>query len=139
MRKEAELLTLIYADDTVQHRDHVFPAGSIAVQAMNIPRESLEEALPLCRRVAAVNTMLHTGVADKTAMNSARLAAHSLLKLIANYEPFTFLGAPELNQRLDQAFTVDAFKKIRAFSNVVLSERMDETAKGPGPDNGQLL
>ena len=73
--------------------------------------------------------MLHTGVADKTAMNSARLAAHPLLKLIANYEPFTFLGAPELDQRLDQAFTVDAFKKIRAFSNIVLSEKMNETAK----------
>ena len=129
MRKEAELLTLIYADDTVQYRDHVYPAGFIAVQAMNIPRESLEEALPLCRRVASVNTMLHTGVADKTAMNSARLAAHPLLKLIAKYEPFTFLSAPELAQRLDQAFTVDAFKKIRAFSNIVLSEKMNETAK----------
>ena len=129
MKKEAELLTLIYADDTVQYRDHVLPAGSIAVQAMNIPRESLEEALPLCRRVASVNTMLHTGVADKTAMDSARMAAHPLLKLIAKYEPFTFLSAPELDQRLDQAFTVDAFKKIRAFSNIVLSEKMNETAK----------
>lgn len=129
MRKETELLTLIYADDTVQYRDHVSPAGSIAVQAMNIPRESLEEALPLCKRVASVNAMLHTGVADKTAMNSARMAAHPLLKLIAKYEPFTYLNAPELDQRLDQAFTVDAFKKIRAFSNTVLSEKMNETAK----------
>jgi len=130
MRKEAELLTLIYADDTVQYRDHIYPAGSIAVQAMNIPKGSLEQALPLCKRVASVNTMLHTGVADQTAMNSARLAAHPLLKLIAKYEPFTFLSASELDRRLDQAFTVDAFKKIQAFSQIVLNEKMNETAKG---------
>ena len=128
-RKDAELLTLIYADNTVQYRDHVSPAGSIAVQAMTIPRESLEDALPLCKRVASVNTMLHTGVTDKTAMNSARMAAHPLLKLIAKYEPFTFLSAPELDQRLDQAFTVDAFKKIRAFGSLLANEKMNETAK----------
>ena len=129
MKKEAEMLTLIYADDTVRYREQAFPAGSIAVQAMNIPKESLEEALPLCQRVSSVNTMLHTGIADKTAMNSARLAAHPLLKLIAKHPPFTFLGAPELDQRLDQAFTVEAFKKIQAFGNTVLNGQMDEAAK----------
>ena len=62
-------------------------------------------------------------------MYSARLAAHPLLKLIVKYEPFTFLSAPELDQRLDRAFTMDAFKKIRAFSSMLLSEKMNETAK----------
>ena len=129
LEKESGMLTLIFADDTVQYRDKILPTGSIACMAMNIPRESLEEALPLCRRVASVNTMFQTRVADKTAMNSARQAAHPLLKLIAKYEPFTFLALPELDQRLDQAFTVEAFKKIQAFTKIVLNERMTEEAK----------
>ena len=128
-KKEAEITTLIYADDTVEYMGSVFPAGAIACMALNIPKESLAEALPLCKRVAAVNTMFHTGVVDKTAMSSAGLAAHPLLKLIAKHEPFTFFDAPEMDQRLDQAFTVDAFKKIRAFSNIVQNEKMNEEVK----------
>ena len=128
-KKEAEITTLIYADDTVEYMDSILPAGAIACMALNIPKESLEEALPLCKRVAAVNTMFHTGVVDKTAMSSAGLAAHPLLKLIAKHEPFTFFDVPEMDQRLDQAFTVDAFKKIRAFSNIVQNEKMNEEVK----------
>ena len=128
-KKEAEITTLIYADDTVEYMGSVLPAGAIACTALNIPKESLAEALPLCKRVASVNTMFHTGVLDKTAMSSAREAAHPLLKLIAKHEPFTFLGVPELDLRLDRAFTADAFKKIRAFSNIVQNEKIDEEAK----------
>ena len=129
IKTEAEITTLIYADDTVQYRERILPAGAIACMALNIPKESLAEALPLCKRVASVNTMFHTGVVDKTAMSSAREAAHPLLKLIARHEPFTFFGMPELDQRLDRAFTVDAFKKIRAFNHLVQNEKMNEEAK----------
>lgn len=60
LEKESALLTLIFADDTVQYRDRILPTGSIACMAMNIPKEALEKSLPLCQRIAAVNTMLHT-------------------------------------------------------------------------------
>ena len=57
------------------------------------------------------------------------MAAHSLLKLMALHEPFTYLDNPKLDQRLDQAFTVDAFKKIRAFNSAVQNGMMDEEAE----------
>ena len=135
--KESGMLTLIFADDTVQYRDRILPTGSIACMAMSISKKMLEESLPLCQRIAAVNTMLHTGTADKTAMKSACLAAHSLLKLIAQHEPFTFFGIPKLDHRLDRVFTVDAFKKIRAFNSAVQNGMMDEEAEkkfGPTKD-----
>ena len=47
--KEAEITTLIYADDTVEYMDSILPAGAIACMALNIPKESLAEALPLCK------------------------------------------------------------------------------------------
>ena len=114
LEKESAMLTLTFADDTVQYRDRILPTGSIACMAMNIPKETLEESLPLCQRIAAVNTMLHTGTADKTAMKSACMAAHDLLKRMAQHEPFTFLDNPNLDQRLDQVFSVEACKKIPA-------------------------
>ena len=129
LEKESALLTLIFADNTVQYRDRILPTGSIACMAMNIPKEALEKSLPLCQRIAAVNTMLRTGIADKTAMSSACMAAHSLLKLMAQYEPFTFLDNPKLDERLDRLFTVDAFKKIRAFNSAVQNGMMDEEAE----------
>ena len=86
--KESGMHTLIFARDTVRYRDKILPAGTVACTAMNIPRESLTAALPLCRRIAPVNTMLRTGNADKAVMSSACSAAHFLLKLIAQNEPF---------------------------------------------------
>jgi len=71
LEKESGMLTLIFAGDTVQYRDRILPAGTVACSAMNIPKESLEEALPLCKKIAPVNTMLRTGNADKAVMNSA--------------------------------------------------------------------
>lgn len=103
------MFTLIFADDTVQYRKNIWPAGSVACMVMNTSKETLDAALPLCKRIATVNTMLRTGVADQASMNSARMAAHALLQLISKQEPFTFLGTKELDQRLDQVFTVDAF------------------------------
>ena len=129
LEKESALLTLIFADDTVQYRDRILPTGSIACMAMNIPKEALEKSLALCQRIAAVNTMLRTGIADKTVMNFACMAAHSLLKLMAQHEPFTFLNNPKLDERLDRVFTVDAFKKIRAFNSAVQNGMMDEEAE----------
>ena len=46
LEKESAMLTLIFADDTVQYRDKILPTGSIACMAMNIPKDSLDEALP---------------------------------------------------------------------------------------------
>ena len=106
---------------------------------MNISKEVLEKSLPMCQRIAAVNTMLRTGITDKTAMKSACLAAHDLLKLMAQHEPFTFLDNPKLDQRLDQVFSVEAFKKIRAFNSAVQNGRMDEEAgKRYGPTKDLL-
>ena len=137
LEKEAAMLTLIFADDTVQYRDRILPTGSVACQAMNIPKEALEASLPYCQRIAAVNTTLRTGVADKSAMGSARLAAHELLKQITRHEPFTFLDNTKLDQRLDQVFTVEALKKIWAFNSAVQNGQMDEKAEkkyGPTKD-----
>lgn len=137
LEKESAMLTLIFAEDAVQYRDRILPTGSIACMALNTPQSALEEALPLCRRIAPINTMLRTGIMDKNAMNSARMAAHTLLKLISQYEPFTFFATPQLDHRLDEVFTVEAFKKIRSFNNAVLNGQMDEAAEkkyGPTRD-----
>ena len=63
--------------DTVTYQGETLPTGFIACMAMNIGKETVDAALPLCQRIAPVNTMLRTGIADKAAMNSARTAAAS--------------------------------------------------------------
>ena len=129
LEKETAMLMLIFADDTAQYRDRVLPTGSIACMAMNTPREALEESLPLCRRIASVNAMLRTLSGDKTAMSSACMAAHNLLKLISKYEPFTFLNNPKLDQRLDEVFSMEAFKKYGAYNNAVVNGQMNQEAE----------
>lgn len=128
-QKGSGMLSLTFIDDTVTYRGETRPTGSVACMAMNISKETVDAALPLCQRIAPVNTMLRTGVADKAAMNSARLAAHVLLRLIAQHEPFTFFTHPELERRLDQVFTMDAFKKIHAYQSTVLAGTLDDAAQ----------
>ena len=79
------MLSLTFMGDTVTYRGETLPTGSIACMAMNISKETVNAALPQCQRIAPVNTMLRTGVADKASMNSVRLAAHVLLRLIAQH------------------------------------------------------
>lgn len=128
-QKGSGMLSLTFIDDTVTYRGETRPTGSVACMAMNISKETVDAALPLCQRIAPVNTMLRTGVADKAAMNSARLAAHVLLRLIAQHEPFTFFTHPELERRLDQVFIMDAFKKIHAYQSTVLAGTLDDAAQ----------
>lgn len=128
-QKGSGMLSLTFIDDTVTYRGETRPTGSVACMAMNISKETVDAALPLCQRIAPVNTMLRTGVTDKAAMNSARLAAHVLLRLIAQHEPFTFFTHPELERRLDQVFIMDAFKKIHAYQSTVLAGTLDDAAQ----------
>lgn len=123
------MLSLTFMGDTVTYRGETMPTGSIACMAMNISKETVNAALPQCQRIAPVNAMLRTGVADKASMNSARLAAHVLLRLIAQHEPFTFFTHPELDRRLDQVFTMEAFKKIHAYTSAMLAGTLDDAAQ----------
>lgn len=125
-RKGSGMLSLTFMGDTVTYRGETLPTGSISCMAMNIGKETVDAALPLCQRIAQVNTMLRTGVADKASMNSARLAVHVLLRLIAQHEPFTFFNHSELDRRLDQVFTMEAFKKIHAYNSAVLAGALDD-------------
>lgn len=129
LKKESGMLTLIFADDTVQYREKIHPAGSIACMAMNTSKETLDASLPLCKRIAKVNTMISTEVVNQADMNDARLAAHALLKLISQREPFIFLGMAEWGKRLDRAFTADAFKGILLFGVAMLNGQMNEEVK----------
>ena len=58
LEKESGMLTLIFADDTVQYRDRILPTGSIACMAMNIPKEMLEECtVSICKN--AINMVYY--------------------------------------------------------------------------------
>ena len=127
--KDLGMLTLIFADDTVQYRDRILPTGSIACMALNIPKEDVDAALPLCQDIAPVNTMLRTGITDKTKMSSARMAAHTLLELMARYEPFTYFSKLELDQWLDDIFSEDAIEMIQSAIFAVLNGQIDEEAQ----------
>lgn len=57
-QKGSGMLSLTFIDDTVTYRGETRPTGSVACMAMNISKETVDAALPLCQRIAPVNTML---------------------------------------------------------------------------------
>ena len=57
-QKGSGMLSLTFIDDTVTYRGETRPTGSVACMAMNISKETVDAALPLCQRIAPVNTCL---------------------------------------------------------------------------------
>ena len=109
------MLSLIVADDTVQYDGKDMPSGTMACAALNTEQETLDAAMPLCQRITRVNILLRTGNADRAVLASAGMTAHELLPLIGRCEPFAYLTHPELTERLDRIFSMDAFRKVNGY------------------------
>lgn len=136
LNKNSAMLTMIYADDTVQYRDAVMPAGTVACLALNIRKEDLEAAQPLCNQLAQIEASMALlfCFADEAMMDNARKAAHSLLRIISRYEPFGFLGSTELDQRLDLIYSTEAVNNLQEYRNALLQRQIDDEAiKKYGP------
>ena len=136
LNKNSAMLTLIYAGDTVQYRDTVMPAGAVACMALNIKKEDLDAAEPLCNQIAQVEASMSLlfCVVDEATMNNARIAAHSLLRIISRYEPFGFLGSTELDQRLNLIYSMEAASNLQEYRNALLQGQIDDKAiKKYGP------
>lgn len=123
-----QIQTLIFGDKTVTYVGKTYPTGSIACQALAIPDEVLTALLPLCCKIAPVNTLIKTQATDKGVLLAAGKAAHALFQLMGQYEPFTFMAQPEIHDRLDQVFTVDACKKIVPYYRKFSAQQIDDAA-----------
>lgn len=127
--KVVEILMLAFADSTVSYAGKVYPTGAVACMTMNMGSKIVEEMLPLCRKIAPLNTLIRTGGADKVTMIKAGEAAKELLRMLSDYEPFAWMKDPDVNVALDQAFSMEAYKKIHAYYNVLLSGGLDDEAR----------
>ena len=135
LTKHSTMLDLIYADDTVQYSGKVMPAGSVACMALNISKEDLAAAKPLCQQIAPAEVTLLFPFVDEKDMESARIAAHSLVKIISRYELFSFFDVPNIDQWLDQVFSMKTVSRIPEFSKILSSGQMDDqTAEKYGPE-----
>ena len=135
LTKHSTMLDLIYADDTVQYSGKVMPAGSVACMALNISKEDLAAAKPLCQQIAPAEVTLLFPFVDEKDMESARIAAHSIVRIISRYELFSFFDVPNIDQWLDQVFSMKTASRIPEFSKILSSGQMDDqTAEKYGPE-----
>ena len=135
LTKHSTMLDLIYADDTVQYSGKVMPAGSVACMALNISKEDLAAAKPLCQQIAPAEVTLLFPFVDEKDMESARIAAHSLVRIISRYELFSFFDVPNIDQWLDQVFSMKTVSRIPEFSKILSSGQMDDQkAEKYGPE-----
>ena len=129
LKHKGNLLELVFGEDTVTYHGRSWPSGAIAGMVMNITDEALTEMDPLCDRFAQLDVMLRTNSADKAALQSARNAAHTLIPLIAQWEPFTYLSESVYIDCIDPIFSLDAYKKMKAYYSALTNGKMNEENK----------
>ena len=129
MQESRNILTMVFGENTVSYLGRTYPTGMIACQALSIGNDVLDAILPLCRKIAPVNTLIQTQTAEKSILLAAGKAAHELFAVIGKYEPFTFMVESDSIGRLDQVFTVDACKKISAYYRTVNAGKLDEPTR----------
>jgi len=55
-----QVLTMTFGSDSVTYLGMTRPTGMIACKAMKIEEKTLDAILPLCQRIAPVNTLIKT-------------------------------------------------------------------------------
>ena len=85
VQESRNILTMVFGEDTVSYLGCTYPTGMIACQALSIGNDVLDAILPLCRKIAPVNTLIQTQTAEKCILLSAGKAAHELFAVLGKF------------------------------------------------------
>lgn len=105
MKSKQDILAVYFGPDTVTYNNHVFPTGTLACQALNIPREDVERLLALSPPLNALAQGLQAELCPPELLEPAKISAHEIGRIMTNHSPFCNLDADLLHLGIDEMFT----------------------------------
>ena len=85
--EDSAVLTLDFWGKEVIYNGQVFPVGTMACDALNIPTEVVRHMEKLCEKLNGFMRTFDSGKGDPALLPEAKFSAMKLLELMAKYPP----------------------------------------------------
>lgn len=104
MTPELSPLTLDFRADQVIYNARSMPTGTIACQALNIPRERIPQILEYAPPLTAMVNDLNKSVCSQELLEPAKASIHKILSLMQDQPPFCYVDVEIIHQTIDAIF-----------------------------------
>ena len=111
-----ELMTLDFWQDTVIYEDKTFPVGTLACDALNVPVNTIAKINEQCEKINLLLGILNAGQDASALCPIAKEAALTMLDILSQTPPFSYMNISKHRERIEKAFTVDNALKYVEFA-----------------------
>ena len=111
-----ELMTLDFWQDTVMYEEKTLPVGALACDALNVPADTIAKMNEQCEKINLLLGILNAGQDASALCPIAREAALTMLDILSQTPPFSYMNISKHRERIEKVFTVDNALKYVEFA-----------------------
>ena len=111
-----ELMTLDFWQDTVIYEGKTFPVGTLACDALNVPADTITKMNEQCEKINLLLGILNAGQDASALCPIAKEAALTMLDILSQTPPFSYMNISKHRERIEKVFTVDNALKYVEFA-----------------------
>ena len=130
--EDSAVLTLDFWDKEAIYNGQVYPVGTLACDALNIPGEVVSHMEKLCEKLNGFMKTFDSGKGDPALLPEAKFSAMKLLELMAKYKPFSYINMAAFRDLVKRCFSPNAVKSANA---LIQAQKKQQALR---PDCGQI-
>ena len=111
-----ELMTLDFWQDTVMYEEKTLPVGALACDALNVPADTIAKMNEQCEKINLLLGILNAGQDASALCPIAKEAALTMLDILSQTPPFSYMNISKHRERIEKVFTVDNALKYVEFA-----------------------
>ena len=111
-----ELMTLDFWQDTVIYEGKIFPIGTLACDALNVPADTIAKMNEQCEKINLLLGMLNAGQDASALFPMAKEAVLTMVDILSETPPFSNMNIPKHRERIEKVFTADNALKYMEFA-----------------------
>ena len=111
-----ELMTLDFWQDTVIYEGKTLPVGALACDALNVPADTITRMNEQCEKINLLLGILNAGQDASALCPIATEAALTMLDILSQTPPFSYMNISKHRERIEKVFTVDNALKYVEFA-----------------------
>ena len=111
-----ELMTLDFWQDTVIYEGKILPVGTLACDALNVPADTIAKMNEQCEKINLLLGILNAGQDASALCPIAKEAALTMLDILSQTPPFSYMNISKHRERIEKVFTVDNALKYVEFA-----------------------
>ena len=111
-----ELMTLDFWQDTVMYEEKTLPVGALACDALNVPADTIAKMNEQCEKINLLLGILNARQDASALCPIAKEAALTILDILSQTPPFSYMNISKHRERIEKVFTVDNALKYVEFA-----------------------